>query len=237
MHRLALLSVAGGIAMAGLIWSTASADACNPSRSNDGTYYYDGWSHPLSSGYVGGVYSTLDTRNPYVCCSSYNEYKVRLEQSPNFESYGWEDTGSGPYGRYYWPCTSGNTECSALDSLGYTVNSSYTFTVLWDPNTDTATFQRNGQYVDSRTTAGWFYPPKGTISGAIGTLAVQMPGSVTNPAQSNNPYIYINSWQPFSTGWVDRSTTNNSLYFGNNTVWDTRGNQVGGSIWDKSCYS
>jgi hypothetical protein len=209
--------------------------ACNPNRTNDLLYYWDGWSYS-SSTQQGGVYATLDVRNPYVCCGAQDsDYAVRVRESSTSKgaSWAWIDYGgSGITDLATWPCSSG--ECTAGGYGTYTINTSATFTILWDPNSKTVSWQSNGSPVDSRVLSVSFYPQQASVTGEITTLGNQMPGNSSSPAAARNPYMYVGGW----TRLPDNPGTNNSTFFYHSlALEDGHGNLVNGGIYDNSCSS
>jgi len=161
-------------------------------------------------------------------------------QRANF-GWAWQENGDSSGAQIWvsevWPCSGGGT-CQAYDLYDKpAVNTSHTFTVLVSlSDLGLITFQYDGTTADTEYGPALFLPYIGNISGMINSLSDQMPGSIANPANYNQPFIYDGNLQR----WVHFNGTasnTSSTYFGNSIVYDMSGNQVDGLTWDKNCSS
>lgn len=220
------------------------AFACNPGRSNNGNYYYDGF-QVTGLGTIGGVYSTNLVYTPYTYYGTTEVYD-KLYNTGNagtlkaFIEWAYDGTSLTDEFGFYTPT------CSCVETYGFSSDGSgqhNTYTVLYNScGSGEVSFYKNGTKESAFGAPSGCYPigfiPNGAaISGGMSTLADQMPGGTQNKETLNSANEYSNgAWYNFYPYAVhtDNGQYSGGDYFG----WDAFSSQpANGDIYDNSCSS
>ena len=215
-----ILMTATLIAVSG---ASAASAKCQPGRTNDGTYYWDGW---YRDSVKGGVYSDILDYSPWVQpgAQGVTAWTMLDENGASLGAQvGWWEV---PYGSRHtfvrWSTSPGHWQTKFYTPLP-TGSYSY-YTTLWNNKPGYFSFEVNNTTIDTEVAS--FTPNQAQISGEIGALDYQMPGGYDDPEVFEDSHAYISGWGSFSGGKLSY----NSNYFGNNII-----STYTDEIWDWAC--
>jgi hypothetical protein len=195
---------------------------CNPNRTNDGSHWFDGWSHEIGST-VGGVYGNLSLYDPYVNSVDTSVW-VMLENGSSYAQIGYlAKVGSpGP--------ETGFTEYQDNGPFGFDYHEfpmptlwSAEFKVLYGNTSGKFTFYANG--VLERDHCQCFTPTGGQNFSELQSKSDQMFGQASNHERMWNMHLYWSgAWHNFSGTASDDGQTSNWAFSVVNTqeiqIWD-----------------
>ncbi len=214
------------------VGSLPALASCDPSRSDDGLSYFDGWYRDPPGTYLAkAVYSSILNYNPFVHSGANDTSAwsmLFLTGSKYYAQVGWLKSPNGTRNTFvefvYLPDGRYRTDTFPPDSTGtyhtykVTVRTRDGFVDYYDDGND---IDESPQFADYN---------EGQIFGEIHTLANQMPGGKNNHMRFQGSHIFYNAGNHEFDGAP--SSDLGTTYWNYNVVSTTEL-----AIWDKACDS
>jgi hypothetical protein len=150
--------------------------SCNPGRTDDGIYYYDGDEWAPSGPGLNGVQSNIWNYNPYTAVGANALDFVMLQLSNNWAQIGRRtEHSSGEFTFYQWTTSPGNWLNINVAAQPVSTFTNYKVDLGSGGNFN---FYVDGTKIDGKTAS--FTPIQFVVEGEIHSLATQMPGAAQN---------------------------------------------------------